>query len=385
MTDTAPSAATPTSQRPSLAAVVLIAVVAFAVGMVVFVGIRLGIELLWADLPTVLPQWARVLYVLLLPTAAGIAVAWMRQHEANGHSPLSGFAIEAVPGRIYPWLLGSVVATLFGGLVLGPEMALVLTGCVVATVVVHRGMKIALPLALKIGVGAAILVLFVEPILHGSFDVTTDYSLQWGHLAGALVVGVLTGAALALGRLLSVGMLNLRRGDVPAMVPMALSGLAVGLLAVIFHLSTGEDEILVLTSGEGQVRQLAALGGVGLIAFTTVIKWVAYSVSMGGGFRGGPYFPAIFVGAGIGLIGAAISPSLFGAGPAVGIVAAIVYLAHPKLLAVVALGAVLGFILGGFALVVCTVLGALMARLVPLVRFDDSEDPHLTGEPVTPR
>lgn len=332
--------------------------------------------------PTALPQWARVLYVLGLPTAAGAAVAWMRQHEANGHSPLSGFAIEEVPGRIYPWVLGSVIATLFGGLVLGPEMALVLTGCVVGTVVVHRGMNITSSLALKIGVGAAILVLFVEPVLHGSFDVNTDYTLQWSHVLGALVVGVLTGAALAAGRLVSLWMLRLRRGDVPAMLPMALTGLAVGLLAVVYQLSTGQDEILVLTSGEGQVRQLAALGGVGLIAVTTLIKWVAYSLSMGGGFRGGPYFPAIFIGAGLGLIGLAISPTIFGAGPAVGIVAAVVYLAHPKLPAVIVLGVVLGFILGGLAMIVCTVAGAIVARVVPLVRFDDSAEPHLTGEPV---
>lgn len=382
MTDATTARGSLRRARPSVAAVVVIALGAFALGMVVFVGIRLGIELLWADVPSALPQWARVLYVLVLPTAAGAAVAWMRQHEANGHSPLSGFAIEEVPGRIYPWLLGSVVATLFGGLVLGPEMALVLTGCVVGTVVVHRGMNIRLPLALQIGVGAAILVLFVEPVLHGSFDVTTNYSLQWSHVLGALVVGILTGAALAAGRVVSVWMLSLRRGDLPAMLPMALTGLAVGILAVIYHVSTGEAEILVLTSGEGQVRQLAALGGVGLIAFTTGIKWVAYSLSMGGGFRGGPYFPAIFVGAGLGLIGAAVSPTIFGAGPAVGIVAAVVYLAHPKLPAVLVLGVVLGFILGGIPLVVCTVAGALVARLVPLVRFDDSAEPHLTGESV---
>lgn len=382
MTTKANVSGSPARSWPAIAAVVTIAVAAFAIGMVVFVGIRLGIELLWVDVPSALPQWVRVVYVLVVPTAAGIAVAWMRQHEANGHSPLSGFAIEEVPVRTYPWLLGSVVATLFGGLVLGPEMALVLTGCFVGTAAVHRGMRIQLPLALKIGVGAAILVLFVEPILHGSFDVTTNYALQWSHVIGALVVGVLTGGALAAGRVASIWMLGLRRGDIPAILPMALTGFAVGLLAVIYHVSTGQDEIQVLTSGEGQVRQLAALGGVGLIAFTTLIKWVAYSLSMGGGFRGGPYFPAIFVGAGLGLIGVAISPTLFGAGPAVGIVAAVVYLAHPKIPAVIVLGVVLGFILGGLPLIVCTVLGALMARVVPLVRYDDSAEPHLTGEPV---
>jgi hypothetical protein len=369
---------TPTSTTPRSAGlgIALIIVGAFALGMVVFVGLRVGIELLWAEIPGTLPQWARVTYVLAVPTLAGAAVAWLRQHEANGHSPLAGFAIEPVPGKVFQWLLGAVAVTLLGGIVLGPEMALVITGCAVATGVVHRGYDIPLTKALKIGVGAAILVLFVEPVLHGSFDVSPNYSFDALHVVGGAITAMIAAAVLALGRVAAMRLIRVRHHDRPDVLPMAIVGLAVGLLAVGYHLSTGQDEILVLTSGEGQIRELAALSTVGLIAFTTAIKWLSYSLSLGGGFRGGPYFPAIFVGAGVGLVANSLAPTWFGAAAAVGIVAAVVYLAHPKIPATIVLGLVIGLLVGGPQIIVSTVVGALVARLVPLVRFDDDSHSH---------
>ena len=55
---------------------------------------------------------------------------------------------------------------------------------------------------------------------------------------------------------------------------------------------------LVLTSGEQMVKPLLALDSTGLIAATVAVKMVVYGLSVAAGFRGGPYFPVIFAGAG---------------------------------------------------------------------------------------
>jgi len=373
-----PTAATNVTSRPWVSGL-MITMTAFVLGAAVFFGLRFAVELLWGEVPELLPTWLRVLYVLAVPTLAGVAVATMRRNDANGHNPLAGFKIEPATLPTAPWLLAAVAVSLCGGLVIGPEAALVVLGCTVGTEIArHRG-DIAMPTALKIGVGSAFLVMLIEPIAAGTLDLSPRYSFTWLDLLGTVAVGLVAAAVLAAGRLLAIYLLRLRGGDIPDLLPMALTGLAVGALAIGYHLFTGEPEMLVLTSGEGQIRQLAAVTGTGLIALTTAIKWVAYSLSMGGGFRGGPFFPAMFVGAGVGLIAASVFPSGTGAAAAGGLAAAISYLAHAKWAATVAIGGIIGLLSGGLPIIPATVLAAVMAKLVPLVLLDESTSDETVG------
>jgi H+/Cl- antiporter ClcA len=88
----------------------------------------------------------------------------------------------------------------------------------------------------------------------------------------------------------------------PAIVA-PLGGAAVGALALAFGL-TGQDGSLVLFSGQDELGTVVSQGptwGAGVLMLLLVAKAAAYSVSLGSGFRGGPVFPALFLGAGAGM------------------------------------------------------------------------------------
>ena len=85
-----------------------------------------------------------------------------------------------------------------------------------------------------------------------------------------------------------------------------VAGLAVGGLAIAFAQSTGQSADAVLFSGEDAFGSLFSSGG--SIALSTLLlllifKGLAWSLSLGS-FRGGPTFPAIFLGVVAGLMAA---------------------------------------------------------------------------------
>jgi H+/Cl- antiporter ClcA len=71
--------------------------------------------------------------------------------------------------------------------------------------------------------------------------------------------------------------------------------LAVGLIAQIADW-LGADSQDVLFSGQTGVPALAAADSTKIVLILLVAKAVAYAVSLGCGFRGGPVFPSIFLG-----------------------------------------------------------------------------------------
>ena len=78
-----------------------------------------------------------------------------------------------------------------------------------------------------------------------------------------------------------------------------VAGLAVAGLAIAYGEATGKSSSQVLFSGQDALSPLiqqAASYTVGAIVLLTVCKALAYGVSLSG-FRGGPIFPAVFVGA----------------------------------------------------------------------------------------
>jgi len=91
----------------------------------------------------------------------------------TGHSPIGGIAVSALTPRDYVGAILAILASLWGGIVLGPEVALVATGSMVGTVTA-KGMRITDPATQTkvVGFGAlgAILALLVGPILSGSFQ-----------------------------------------------------------------------------------------------------------------------------------------------------------------------------------------------------------------------
>jgi hypothetical protein len=89
-----------------------------------------------------------------------------------------------------------------------------------------------------------------------------------------------------------------------AFVLVPVAGIVVAGCAIAFAQITGQTENAVLFSGSRAltpvVQDSAALGA-GTLAALVLFKAVAWSVSMGS-FRGGPVFPAIFLGTSGGLL-----------------------------------------------------------------------------------
>ena len=82
-------------------------------------------------------------------------------------------------------------------------------------------------------------------------------------------------------------------------LPTALAGLLIGLLALVFTEVTDKPYTDVLFSGQSALGPLIAQAsayGVGALILIVAFKGLAYAISLGG-FRGGPVFPSMFIGA----------------------------------------------------------------------------------------
>jgi H+/Cl- antiporter ClcA len=82
---------------------------------------------------------------------------------------------------------------------------------------------------------------------------------------------------------------------------------------VAFHLLTGEDPHLVLFSGQTATPVIIQDGlswGLAALLLLLLLKGVAYGVSLGSGFRGGPIFPIISLGVVVGVVLADLLPGL---------------------------------------------------------------------------
>ena len=75
-------------------------------------------------------------------------------------------------------------------------------------------------------------------------------------------------------------------------------GLAVGVLALAAD-GLGANPQDVLFSGQASVPDEITAGSTKIVVVLLVAKALAYAVSLGCGFRGGPIFPAIFLGVGL--------------------------------------------------------------------------------------
>jgi H+/Cl- antiporter ClcA len=119
-----------------------------------------------------------------------------------------------------------------------------------------------------------------------------------GTAAGDLLVALAVGIAAAV-VILGVRRLGYRvdglnpRFGMPVL--LIAGGLTVGLLAELAEILGGDSQD-VLFSGQDSVPALIAEDSAWVVLVLLVAKALAYSVSLGCGFRGGPVFPSIFLG-----------------------------------------------------------------------------------------
>ncbi len=330
------------SGREYLRLVLLGALVGIPAGLAGALFLALVHELegwLWPDDP----DWY---LVVGLPVAGAVIVFIARRFLPGdgGHSPLKGLSLALMPISYAPGVALAALGTLAFGAVLGPEGPVIALGAITATavtVVARLGDQERAVLATA-GSFSAISALFGGPIVAGVMMVEAGVGLgaklipallpgfvaaavgylvfigfgDWGGLnapgltvpnlplyqgthLGDLLVALATGVVTAL-VLATVKRAAGRVAIVPlGMGPLLLAGgLIVGLLALLEN-SFGGDSQEILFSGQSAIPDLIVEGSTGVLLSILALKALAYAVSLGCGFRGGPIFPATFLGIGI--------------------------------------------------------------------------------------
>ena len=126
------------------------------------------------------------------------------------------------------------------------------------------------------------------------------------------------------------------------MGPLLLAGgLAVGLLALVAD-GLGSNSQDVLFSGQSSLPDLVAEDSARILLVLLAAKALAFGICLGCGFRGGPVFPAIFLGVGLAMFAVMafdVSPTLAVAvGATAGTVAMTKLVFSPIVLAAVLVG-----------------------------------------------
>jgi H+/Cl- antiporter ClcA len=309
-------------------------------------------EELFTDLPEGLgfdapPTW----WPLPILALSGLLTALAIRHlpGTGGHSPADGFKMTgALPPTELPGVLLAALATLSFGAVLGPEAPLILIGSGLGVLAVRLAKKDAPDQAATViaaaGSFAAISSLLGSPII-GAFLLLETVGLGGPMLGVVLVPGLL---AAGVGTLIFIGLDSLTGFGtfslaVPGLPPfdrptgamfawaiafglvapfigrgiqllalavrphverrmvllMPVLGLVIAGLAIGFADATSHDASDVLFSGQEALGPLigsAADWSVGALLLLVLCKGLAYALSLSS-FRGGPVFPAMYIGA----------------------------------------------------------------------------------------
>jgi H+/Cl- antiporter ClcA len=301
------------------------------------------------------PVW----WPLPILAIAGVIVAFaiVRLPGKGGHIPAMGLS-AGKPTRPVE-LPGVVLAGLAGigaGIVLGPEAPLMAIGPGLAVLAIMLIRRDSPPQVLQIvaasGAFAAISFLFVNPLVAAilmieatgiggaMLPVVIIPGLLASGIGSLLAIGIgswtgLNRSAIALGPLQSLpafshltvgqfgwtvgmaivigavvhvimraGLLTHKVATGRALLLLPIIGLIVAGLAIAFSQATNHSSNEVLFSGESGLPGLVSQGAtwsISALVLLIVFKGIAYGVSLGS-FRGGPTFPAVFLGAAGGLL-----------------------------------------------------------------------------------
>jgi H+/Cl- antiporter ClcA len=379
---------------------------------------------IFTDLPKGLGFHGEPLWWPIPPLVlAGVLVALTIRYlpGKGGHSPADGFKVGGGPPAPadLPGIVFAAFATLCLGVVLGPEAPLIALGGGLGVLAVRLVKRDAPPRTATVvaaaGSFAAISTLFGSPLL-GAFLMMEASGLAGAMLELVLVPGLLaagvgsliflgldhltglgtfslaipglphvgtpTGAeflwALAIGVMAALAGSGIRwlglflRPHVERRILLAtpVVGLAVAGLAIAFEAGTGKGSSEVLFSGQSALPSFvtnSASYTVGALLLLLVCKGIAYGASLSG-FRGGPTFPALFLGA---VGGAALShlpglPLVYGVAMGIGAMCAVMLrLPLTSVLLATVLLASDGLQVTPLVIVAVVVAYVLSARLTP--------------------
>ncbi|GGJ27279.1 chloride channel protein [Streptomyces brasiliensis] len=369
-------------------------------------------HLLWSGLPEDLgwdtpPWWWPLPLLAVAGVIVGLVVAYLP--GAGGHVPASGLHSGGMSSAALPGVILAAAASLPLGATLGPEVPLIalggglallfadlarapmtprskallgaagaaaalsvifgnpLIGAVILIEVAGVGgpqlFVVMLPALLSSGIGALVFTGFGRwtGLQTGSLSLTLG--VPFPHLdAGDVVWSVLMAVAIAVvvHLLLSTGRLAAAFVARRPVVHTLLCALAAGACAAVYTLAVDRSPEDVASSGQAPLALLAAdphAWGVGALVAVLLCKGAAYALCLGS-LRGGPIFPALFLGAAAGVLlaplpGLGVVPGL-AAGmaaasaaalrlPVSSVVLIVLLLGSADMIPVVILAAVVGF------------------------------------------
>jgi len=294
------------------------------------------------------PVWWPLPVLVVGGVLAALAIRYLPGR--GGASPAHGFALHGPPTAVQlPGVILAALATLVFGVVLGPEMPLIAIGGGLGVLVTRLNRRRTTPeQAVRVlgatGSFAAISTLLGSPII-GAFLLMEASGLGGPMLGVVLIPGLLASGIgslifIGLDSVTGLGTFSLAIPNLPhfarpngaefcwavviglaaalvgpairrlalflkpyadrwTMLALPLAGVAIALLAIIYAEGTGKPSSEVLFSGQSDIGPLithAASYSVGALLLLLVCKGIAYGVSLSG-FRGGPIFPAMYIGA----------------------------------------------------------------------------------------
>lgn len=351
-------------------------------------------------------------WVVLVLVAGGLGVFGASKLPGHGgHSPLDGFKLDIGPAHIASALLAAM-ASLVAGAVLGPEAPLMATGTAIGAALATRATPEVRKLAMTCGAAAAMGMIFGNPLVTVILllEAALVKGSQGGRAALTALLPVLV--ALGFGYAVQVGFTNvpgvgsnalavpglpaypaLTGGDMIAsvltamvagfvaalanevgrwfrmkctprpLVGLLVAGLIVAGMALLVQYTTTLSVDAVLFSGQSAIPAVLTVTSVGTLLLVGIAKAVAYSVSLGGGFRGGMIFPAVYIGVIVGTMASLVLPSaslspMVAAGVAAGSAAVVRLPVTSTLLAVLLCAG------SGLAITTPAIIGACFGLLV---------------------
>lgn len=326
------------------------------VGSVFLAIVTVGQNFIWKDLPGGVPitghDWWYVL--LWMVVAAAIVALAQRLPGRTGGSPIEGLHFDVGPKQIASVVLAAL-GTLILAIPLGPEAPLIACGTALGAFVARNAGDDTQKLAMLLGGAAAIgavlgnpfisAVLFLEfaalgvlpaaalvPVYIslgsgylvmtglGSFSGLGTHTLSvaglpplerlpWLSILFAVVVGVIAAVATLVAR--AIGWQTWRVAQRRPVPTLFVAALLIGVVAILATMASGLSIETVLFSGEGGIPELVAATSVGALLAATVGRLIVYGLALGAGFRGGPIFPAVGLGVGVGAtVALLVDPSL---------------------------------------------------------------------------
>jgi H+/Cl- antiporter ClcA len=359
--------------RPFVGLLALAAVVGVAVSVLAWGFLELVHDiqqLLFVHLPSGLgfddmPWW----WPLPILIVAGFPVAYAQTLPGGGgHIPANGLKVSATTPNMLPGILIAAVASLGLGVVLGPEAPLIALGGGCTVLVLTQLKKDAPQRALLVlgaaGSFAAISMIFESPVVaavlvieatglggptlplvllpgllsagmgsltfigisHWTGLDTSAYSMSplslpdfpaptWADIGWSVLLAVAAAVVVFGVRRIGLAVATLPPRRPYVVVPAA--GAVVALLAIVFAQLSDHGVQEVLFSGQDTLPGVVANPGAwsaGALGLVVVCKGLAWAVSLGS-FRGGPTFPALYIGAAGGLLashlpGLAVTPGV---------------------------------------------------------------------------